>query len=161
MAGDQVPRIGPGQRRLHRLADVARLPASAFPKYDRNLNIGGPLATGTEMIVATNSVWHTQEHPSHLILAPRSRPEPDAGQELPARAGAMTDNGERIRGARKGRYGLPMLAQRGELRESAREHRDMLEAICRQDADAVTAVATHHLEHTRGIWAGNAETAGQ
>jgi DNA-binding GntR family transcriptional regulator len=58
-------------------------------------------------------------------------------------------------------YGLPMLAQRGELRESAREHRDMLEAICRQDADAVTAAATHHLEHTRGIWAGIAETAGQ
>src|SRR5712691_6378820 len=58
-------------------------------------------------------------------------------------------------------YGLPMLAQRGELRESAREHRDMLEAICRRDAGAVTAVATHHLEHTRGIWAGIAETAGQ
>jgi hypothetical protein len=63
----------------------------------------GPLATGTEMIVATNSVWYTQEYPSHLILAPRSRPEPDAGQERPARAGVMTDNGERIRGARKGR----------------------------------------------------------
>lgn len=42
--------------------------SSAFPKYDRNLNTGGPLATGTEMTVATNSVWHTQEHPSHLIL---------------------------------------------------------------------------------------------
>lgn len=58
-------------------------------------------------------------------------------------------------------YGLPMLAQRGELRESAREHREMLEAICRQDTAAVAAVATHHLEHTRGIWAGIAETDGQ
>jgi DNA-binding GntR family transcriptional regulator len=58
-------------------------------------------------------------------------------------------------------YGLPMLAQRGELRESAREHRELLEAICRRDAGAVTAVATHHLEHTRGIWAGIAESAGQ
>ncbi len=58
-------------------------------------------------------------------------------------------------------YGLPMLAQRGELRESAREHRELLEAICRQDAAAVAAVAVHHLEHTRGIWAGIAETAGQ
>jgi DNA-binding GntR family transcriptional regulator len=56
-------------------------------------------------------------------------------------------------------YGLPMLAQRGELRESAREHRELLEAICRQDAAAVTAVATHHMEHTRGIWAGIAESA--
>jgi uncharacterized protein len=42
--------------------------SSAFPKYDRNLNTGGPLATGTEMATATNSVWHSQEHPSHLIL---------------------------------------------------------------------------------------------
>lgn len=58
-------------------------------------------------------------------------------------------------------YGLPMLAQRGELRESAQEHRALLEAICRQDAAAVWAIATHHLEHTRGIWAGIAETAGQ
>jgi DNA-binding GntR family transcriptional regulator len=58
-------------------------------------------------------------------------------------------------------YGLPMLAQRGELRESAQEHRALLEAICRQDAAAVSAIATHHLEHTRGIWAGIAETAGQ
>jgi DNA-binding GntR family transcriptional regulator len=57
-------------------------------------------------------------------------------------------------------YGLPMLAQRGELRESAREHRELLEAICCQDATAVAAVATHHMEHTRGIWAGVAESAG-
>jgi len=57
-------------------------------------------------------------------------------------------------------YGLPMLAQRGELRESGREHRELLEAICRQDTGAVAAVMTHHLEHTRGIWAGVAETAG-
>ena len=56
-------------------------------------------------------------------------------------------------------YGLPLLAQRGELRESAREHSELLEAICRQDVAAVSAVATHHLEHTRGIWAGIAETA--
>jgi DNA-binding GntR family transcriptional regulator len=54
-----------------------------------------------------------------------------------------------------------LLAQRGELRESAREHSELLEAICRQDPAAVSAIATHHLEHTRGIWAGIAETAGQ
>jgi uncharacterized protein len=34
--------------------------SSAFPQYDRNLNTGGPPATGTGMTVATNSVWHTQ-----------------------------------------------------------------------------------------------------
>ncbi len=33
--------------------------------------------------------------------------------------------------------------------------------ICRQDAAAVAALSTHHLEHTRGIWAGIAESAGQ
>jgi len=48
-----APPPPPSKRRL---ADVARLPASAFPQYDRNLNTGGPLATGTEMIVATNSI---------------------------------------------------------------------------------------------------------
>ena len=42
--------------------------SSAFPKYDRNLNTGGPLATGTDMVTATNSVWHTEARPSHLIL---------------------------------------------------------------------------------------------
>ena len=42
--------------------------SSAFPKYDRNLNTGGSLATGTEMITAVNSVWHTQNYPSHLVL---------------------------------------------------------------------------------------------
>jgi uncharacterized protein len=42
--------------------------SSAFPKYDRNLNTGGPLATGTDMVTATNSVWHTEAWPSQLIL---------------------------------------------------------------------------------------------
>lgn len=44
------------------------LASSAFPKYDRNLNTGEPLATATRMEVATNRVWHTAERPSHLIL---------------------------------------------------------------------------------------------
>jgi uncharacterized protein len=42
--------------------------SSAFPKYDRNLNTGGPLATGTETRVARNEVWHGGVHASHLIL---------------------------------------------------------------------------------------------
>lgn len=42
--------------------------SSAFPKYDRNLNTGGPLATGTEMRVAENEVRHGGEYTSHLIL---------------------------------------------------------------------------------------------
>lgn len=42
--------------------------SSAFPKYDRNLNTGDSLAEGTEMRVAVNTVWHDEEHPSHLML---------------------------------------------------------------------------------------------
>ncbi|QIA26706.1 CocE/NonD family hydrolase [Thermaerobacter sp. PB12/4term] len=42
--------------------------SSAFPKYDRNLNTGEPLATSTRMVVAENRVWHTPAWPSHLIL---------------------------------------------------------------------------------------------
>jgi hypothetical protein len=42
--------------------------SSAFPKYDRNLNSGRPLATDTEPLVADNQVWHTAAWPSALIL---------------------------------------------------------------------------------------------
>ena len=42
--------------------------SSAFPKYDRNLNTGAPLATGTDMVTAVNSVWHDGEHLSQLVL---------------------------------------------------------------------------------------------
>jgi DNA-binding GntR family transcriptional regulator len=54
-------------------------------------------------------------------------------------------------------YGLPLLAERGELRESAHEHRELLDAIGRRDAAAAAAIMAHHLKHTRGIWAGEAE----
>jgi len=42
--------------------------SSAFPKYDRNLQTGEPLATGTRMELAENRVFHDAEHRSHLIL---------------------------------------------------------------------------------------------
>jgi putative CocE/NonD family hydrolase len=42
--------------------------SSAFPKYDRNLNTGAPIATATQMVTAVNSVWHTSDYPSHLVL---------------------------------------------------------------------------------------------
>ena len=48
--------------------------SSAFPKYDRNLNTGEPIDTGTRMEIAENQVWHDAAHPSRLILPviPRS-----------------------------------------------------------------------------------------
>jgi putative CocE/NonD family hydrolase len=42
--------------------------SSAFPKYDRNLNSGRDLATDTEPRAAGNTVWHTGERPSALVL---------------------------------------------------------------------------------------------
>ena len=42
--------------------------SSAFPKYNRNLNSGGPIATDTEPLPAVNEVWHDTARPSRLIL---------------------------------------------------------------------------------------------
>ena len=42
--------------------------SSAFPKYDRNLNTGEDLGTGTSMLVAEQTIYHDAEHPSALIL---------------------------------------------------------------------------------------------
>jgi DNA-binding GntR family transcriptional regulator len=55
-------------------------------------------------------------------------------------------------------YGLLSLAQRGELRESAQEHGEILDAVCDKQIAKVAAVTGHHLEQTRGLWAGVAET---
>jgi DNA-binding GntR family transcriptional regulator len=55
-------------------------------------------------------------------------------------------------------YGLLSLAQRGELRESALEHREILDAVSDKKVAKVAAVTEHHLEQTRGTWAGVAET---
>jgi putative CocE/NonD family hydrolase len=53
-------------RRGHRIR--LEIASSAFPKYDRNLQTGDALATGTRMESAENRVWHTPERPSRLIL---------------------------------------------------------------------------------------------
>jgi putative CocE/NonD family hydrolase len=42
--------------------------SSAFPKYDRNLNTGEPIDTGTQMQPADNTVWHDTVRPSRLVL---------------------------------------------------------------------------------------------
>jgi putative CocE/NonD family hydrolase len=42
--------------------------SSAFPKYDRNLNTGEDLGTGTKMISADQTIFHDAQHPSALIL---------------------------------------------------------------------------------------------
>jgi len=42
--------------------------SSCFPQFDRNLNTGEPLATGTRMQCARQAVYHSKVHPSHLVL---------------------------------------------------------------------------------------------
>ncbi len=49
--------------------------SSAFPKFDRNLNTGGPIGKETEGVVARQIVYHDRLHPSHVIIpvVPRSK----------------------------------------------------------------------------------------
>jgi predicted acyl esterase len=45
--------------------------SSYFALWDRNLNTGDPIATGTRAKVAHNTVYHDEEHPSAIILPMR------------------------------------------------------------------------------------------
>jgi len=49
--------------------------SSNYPRFDRNPNTGRPIATETQPIVATQTVHHGRETPSHVILPiiPRQR----------------------------------------------------------------------------------------
>ena len=42
--------------------------SSNFPRYDRNLNTGGPQNTETRWQVAHNTVFHDESRPSHILL---------------------------------------------------------------------------------------------
>jgi putative CocE/NonD family hydrolase len=42
--------------------------SSNFPRFDRNLNTGEDTGTGTAMVKATQTVYHTREYPSHVVL---------------------------------------------------------------------------------------------
>ncbi|MBI4670680.1 MAG: CocE/NonD family hydrolase [Chloroflexi bacterium] len=45
-----------------------QIASAAFPKYARNLNTGGDLATETEMVQAAQTIYHDTAHPSALVL---------------------------------------------------------------------------------------------
>jgi hypothetical protein len=53
-------------RKGHRIG--LQITSSAFPKYERNLNTGESLATGTRMIIAEQQIYHDTTHPSCIIL---------------------------------------------------------------------------------------------
>ncbi len=50
----------------HRLR--VEVSSSNFPRFDRNLNTGKSAAASSEMIKATNTVFHDKQHPSALVL---------------------------------------------------------------------------------------------
>lgn len=50
--------------------------------------------------------------------------------------------------------GIKVLAESGQLMASALEHRPILEAVCRRDAELAQALMRAHLDHTRELWAG-------
>ena len=53
-------------KRGHRIR--LQIASSAFPKYDRNLNTGEPMGKSTNMMVATQRIFHDRQHPSHALL---------------------------------------------------------------------------------------------
>ncbi|MBN1399432.1 MAG: hypothetical protein JXA74_01270, partial [Anaerolineae bacterium] len=42
--------------------------SSDFPRYDRNLNTGGPFGQEVRGQVAINTIFHDSMRPSHLLL---------------------------------------------------------------------------------------------
>jgi len=53
-------------KRGHRLRlDVT---SSSFPRFSRNLNNGEDVGTSTRMVVAEQTVLHTDVYPSHVLL---------------------------------------------------------------------------------------------
>jgi predicted acyl esterase len=42
--------------------------SSHFPRFDRNLNTGEDQATSSRMPTATQTVFHDQRYPSHILL---------------------------------------------------------------------------------------------
>jgi uncharacterized protein len=53
-------------KRGHRLR--LEVSSSNFPRFDRNLNTGEDMFRGTRMVVAEQTVLHTAEYPSHILL---------------------------------------------------------------------------------------------
>jgi putative CocE/NonD family hydrolase len=69
--------------------------SAAFPKVDRNLNTGEPIASSTRMEVAENSIWHDPAHPSRVILPVIPAPVLAATPERGAASNAQAPTPER------------------------------------------------------------------
>jgi DNA-binding GntR family transcriptional regulator len=56
-------------------------------------------------------------------------------------------------------YGMPHLALRGLLDESASEHGRIVQALQDRDVGALRKALSRHITHTRGLWAGRPEAS--
>jgi predicted acyl esterase len=59
--------------------------SALFPLFSRNLNTGENNETGTEYVAATQTIYHGEDHPSHLLLP--VVPEPAFGEKRAVAAG--------------------------------------------------------------------------
>lgn len=66
---------------------------------------------------------------------------------------------EQVRGLRRRTrlYGLRDLAQSGALMPTAREHHELLDRLADGDGPGAEGVMRRHLDHVRGVWAGEVE----
>jgi uncharacterized protein len=62
----------------HRLR--VEVSSSNFPRFDRNPNSGKPFGTDTDLLTASQTIFHDAEHPSHLVLPLIPRGETAAGK---------------------------------------------------------------------------------
>ena len=53
-------------RRGHRIR--VEIASSNFPQFDRNPNTGRPFGEDTDLVRATQTVYHDAQHPSHIVL---------------------------------------------------------------------------------------------
>ena len=54
-------------RKGHRIR--LEISSSNFPRFDRNLNTGGPIGTESTFVKADQKIFHDRDHPSRLILS--------------------------------------------------------------------------------------------
>lgn len=130
-------------RELIEVPSVGRVAATADPASVRAL---GPLAEAIVAAAAGGDIlgYIEADHRFHLELLKLT-----GNTQL---LGVVRDLRHRSR-----LYGVPNLAERGELMPSAREHLELLQVVSAGDQGAAEALMRHHLRHVRGIWADRPE----
>ena len=55
-----------GFKQGHRIR--VQISSSNFPRFDRNPNTGHPFGSDAELRPATQTIYHSGAHPSHIVL---------------------------------------------------------------------------------------------